>query len=117
MQPDDAVRFRHMWDAAQEALSFVNGKTRGELETDRQLALSLVKEVEIIGEAAHQVSESTRLEHPDLPWNEMAGMRHHLVHAYFDIDLDIVWRTVTEDLPRLIAALEPVLAKLPKAQS
>jgi len=61
--------------------------------------LPLVKEVEIIGEAAHQLPDKTRSSLPDMPWEDIIGMRHRLVHAYFDINLDIVWRTVGEDLP------------------
>ena len=60
MQKDDEVRLRHMLDAAREAISFVRGRVRGDLETDRQLVLSLVKDIEIVGEAASQVSEPVR---------------------------------------------------------
>jgi len=73
--------------------------------------LGLVKAIEIIGEATYQVSESTRAEVPGIPWEDIVGMRHRLVHAYFDINLDILWRTVQDDLPPLVSALEAVLAK------
>lgn len=107
MHKDDAVRLRHMLDAAREAMSFVRGRTRADLDTDRQLVLSLVKEVEIIGEAAYQLSVETRASIPDMPWEDIIGMRHRLVHAYFDINLDILWRTVQADLPALVSILEP----------
>jgi uncharacterized protein with HEPN domain len=95
-----------MLDAAQEAVGFVQGRRRGDLDFDRQLVLSLVKEVEIIGEAAYQVTEQTRKEIPGLPWADLIGMRHRLVHAYFDINVDILWKTIQEDLPPLIEKLE-----------
>lgn len=107
MHKDDAIRLRHMLDAAHEAMGFVQGRTRADLQNDRMLVLSLVKDIEIIGEAAYQVSEITRNQLSGIPWDDIIGMRHRLVHAYFDINLDILWRTAQEDLPALIAALEP----------
>lgn len=94
-----------MRDAAQEALSFAQGRTRADLDSDRQLVLSLVKDVEIIGEAAYQVSSGTRDALPEIPWEDIIGMRHRLVHAYFDINLNILWKTVQEDLPYLLDKL------------
>ena len=96
-----------MDDAAHEAVSFAQGRTRASLDTDRQLVLALVKAVEIVGEAAHQVSQQTRERLPEMPWDDIIGMRHRLVHAYFDIDLDVLWRTVQEDLPALMSTLRP----------
>jgi len=109
MRKDDTIRLRHMLDAAQEAMGFVQGRTRADLNDDRKLVLALVKDIEIIGEAAYQVFEITRDQLQDIPWNDIIGMRHRLVHAYFDINLDILWRTVQEDLPALIAVLEPLV--------
>ena len=106
MRKDDEVRLRHMHDAAREALSFVRERTRGDLDNDRQLVLALLKETEIVGEAASRVTEPTRRSLPEMPWDRIVGMRNRLVHAYFDINLDIVWKTVQEDLPGLIALLE-----------
>jgi len=98
-----------MLDAALEARAFTNGRTRTSLDMDRMLVLSLVKEIEIIGEAANQVSENTRLQTSAIPWEDIIGMRNRLVHAYFDINLEILWRTVQDDLPPLISAIEDVL--------
>ena len=109
MRKDDRIRLQHMLDAAQEALSFTRGLTRQDLNTNRMLVLSLVKEIEIIGEAANQISEATREQLPKIPWADIIGMRNRLVHAYFDINLDILWQTVQEDLPSLISALKAVL--------
>lgn len=67
------------------------------------------KGVEIIGEAAYQMAPESRAELPDIPWDDIMGMRHRLVHAYFDINLDILWKTVKEDLPMLLEALEPLV--------
>lgn len=107
-KPDDPTRLKHIIDAAKESLSFIEGKTKKDVEKNRQLALSLVKEIEIIGEAASQISESFKSAHPDLPWNLMIATRNRLIHGYFDIDLDVVWSAVTSDLPPLLKQLEKI---------
>ena len=109
MRKDDQIRLRHMLDAAHEAVAFTQGRKRADLDTDRMLALSLVKEIEIIGEAANQIAETSREQLPEIPWADIIGMRNRLVHAYFDINLEILWQTVEQDLPPLIRALERVL--------
>jgi len=109
MRKDDAVRLQHMLDAGREARGFARGRSRSDLDSDRMLVLALVKDLEIVGEAAHQVSEETRAQLPGLPWADIIGMRHRLVHAYFEIDPEILWQTVEQDLPPLVAALEEAL--------
>jgi uncharacterized protein with HEPN domain len=111
MLRNDAIRLRHMLDAAQEATDFARGRTRSDLNDSRMLVLSLVKAIEIIGEAAFRISPATRAELQDIPWDAIIGMRHRLVHAYFDINLDILWRTVTDELPSLIDILIPLLTE------
>ena len=87
MRKDDTVRLLHMLEAARETLSFAKDNTRASLNTDRKLALALVKDIEIIGEAAANVTPEGREILPDIPWNKIVGMRNRLIHAYFDIDL------------------------------
>jgi uncharacterized protein with HEPN domain len=99
-----------MLDAARDALSFTAGRARTDLDTNRMLALSLVKSIEIIGEAAAKVTEETRRKHPSVPWNDIVGMRNRLIHAYYDVDLDRAWDTVSSDLPPLVTVLEKILA-------
>ena len=109
MCKDDEVRLRHMLDAAREVLGFVQDRNRADLDSDRQLVLALVKAIEIIGEAAFQTSENTRAQFPEIPWEDIVGMRHRLVHAYFDINLDVLWKTVQDDMAPLISRLEQML--------
>jgi len=106
MRPDDLIRLRHILDAAREAIGFVRHRRREDLDGDRQLVWALVKAIEIIGEAASQLSLDTRAKVVGIPWDKIIGMRHRLVHAYFDINLDILWKTVQEGLPPLITDLE-----------
>jgi len=105
---DDTIRLRHMLDAAQAGVSFAKGRTRADLDSDQQLAFSLVKAIEIVGEAANRMSLECRTRHPEIPWADNIGMRHRLTHAYFDINLNVVWRTATEELPVLIAQPEDI---------
>lgn len=107
MPPDDDVRLRHLIDAAERAIQFTAGRTRSDLDADEMLALALTKLVEIVGEAAKQVSAETKDQHLEVPWSAAARMRDRLVHHYFDIDLDVLWSTVQDDLPALLALIPP----------
>lgn len=109
MSRADVVRLRHMIDAAKDAVFFSEGKQASDLATDRKLSLALVKSIEIIGEAATRVSPETRSKSPDIPWVDIVSMRNRLIHAYFDINLDILWKTVSEELPPLIVQIEKLL--------
>jgi uncharacterized protein with HEPN domain len=109
MLDEDAIRIHHMLDAAQEAVSFAKGKKRQDLDADRMLALSLIKLIEIIGEAASGLTLEFRQQHASIPWQDIVSMRNRLVHAYFDIDLDRVWDTMIEDLPRLLSDLQRIV--------
>jgi len=109
MLSDDLIRLRHMLDAANAAQGFIKNRCRDDLEKDTQLVRALVKAIEIIGEAAYQISLDTRDEVQGIPWDDIIGMRHRLVHAYFDINLDILWQSVRDDIPDIVYKLEPIL--------
>lgn len=104
------IRLRHMLEAAQEAVAFVQARARNELDGDRMLSLALVKLIETIGEAANSISPAIREAFPQIPWPEIIGMRHRLIHGYYEIDLDIVWEVISNDLPPLINQLKKILA-------
>jgi uncharacterized protein with HEPN domain len=110
MRKNDLIRLRHMLDAAEEAVSFGRDRTRPDLDHDRMLTLSLVKSMEIIGEAATRISPEAKAQYRGIPWADIIGMRNRLIHAYFDIDLARVWDTLTDDLPPLIEALQQILS-------
>jgi len=104
------VRHRHMLDAANDAMAFVRGKKRSDLDNERLLVLGLMKAIEIIGEAASRISDETCAQLPDVPWPDVIGMRNRLVRGYYDINLNILWKTV-EELPLLAYSVERALAK------
>ena len=95
-----------MLDAAREALAFVQGRARDDLRTDRMLALALIKEIEMIGEAAANVSPELKQPAASIPWAAIVGMRNRLIHAYFEVDFNILWDTVTSALDPLILQLQ-----------
>lgn len=90
MRRDDRVRPRHMLDAAHEALDFAQGRSREYLDQNRLLVLGLVKTIEIIGEPAIRTAELASARLPSVACEDVIGMRHRLVHAYFDINLDVL---------------------------
>jgi len=115
MPKDDVIRLKHMLEFAQEAVQGAQGHKRSDLDEDHVWTMGLVKFIEVVGEAAAHVSEATRSQIPQIPWAKIVGMRHRLVHVYFQVDLDLVWDTLTLDLPPLIAELEKILEKEPEA--
>jgi uncharacterized protein with HEPN domain len=108
---DNTARLRHMLDHAREAHAMAQGKLRDDLDADRQLNLSLVRLLEIVGEAASRVSPDFRAINPEISWPEVIGLRNRLVHAYDRIDFDILWGIVSDDLPQLIGSLEQIVEK------
>ena len=97
-----------MLAAAHEALGYAKGHARDDLDRDTMLLRALVKCIEIVGEAASRVGAETKERARDIPWDQITGMHNRLIHAYFDINRDIVWTTVTHDLP----LLEPLLTAI-----
>lgn len=88
------------------AMRFLNGRQREDLLADEVLAAALTQKIIVIGEAAGAVTSATKRRLPDVPWQLMIGMRNVVVHAYWEIDRGELWRTVTEDLPSVIEALD-----------
>jgi uncharacterized protein with HEPN domain len=108
MSPHERVRVRHMVDAVEAAARFAHGRSRADLDRDEMLRFALVRAVEVVGEAAGRVSPEAQAALPEVPWREIVAMRNRLVHAYLDINLDILWTTVTQALPPLLGQLSPI---------
>jgi uncharacterized protein with HEPN domain len=109
MPPTEADRLKHMRDAASSALSFAQGKVRSDLDADTMLTFALIRAIEIIGEAAARLPATVRDTHPEIPWAQIMGMRNRLVHGYYDVDLDVLWATVSTNLTPLIDAIDAML--------
>ena len=105
MLAEDRVRLRHMIEAAEAAVQFLAGRQRIDLDEDRMLLFAVVRAIEILGEAASRISAETRATYTDIPWRAIIGMRNRLIHAYFEINTEIVWQTVTQEIPALLPQL------------
>ena len=113
---DDTVSIRHMFDRAVEAVEMARGRSRADLDRDRQLNLALVRLVEIIGEAAKRVGPAKREAHPQIPWTQIIGTRDRLIHGYDRVNFDILWRIVADELPSLVEHLKTILSNAPRTE-
>ena len=110
MKPDDRVRLCHIVDALSAAIRFTEGRSREDLDRDQMLAFAVLHAIQIVGEAAGKISAEFRDQYPQIPWALIMGMRHRLVHAYFDVNHDILWTTATESVPELLAQIDRLLS-------
>jgi uncharacterized protein with HEPN domain len=111
---DDRLPMHQMLEHARDAVEMIRERTRSELDTSLLLQHALVHVIQVVGEAATRVSRAGQLAHPEIPWGEAIATRHRMVHGYDRIDYDVVWDTIIEDFPPLIAALERILTGDPR---
>lgn len=100
-------------DAARKARSIFDAHRREELDDDWESAYALRLSLQILGEAAGRLSREWQDDHSEIPWSEVVGLRHVLVHGYDAVDLDILWKIAEKDLPPLITAVEALLKRVP----
>jgi uncharacterized protein with HEPN domain len=114
---DDRTRLYHMRDACEKIIQFTNGKTRDQLSDDELYQFAIIRLIEIIGEAASRLSDHLRSQYADVPWSAVIGMRNRLIHAYFDVDLDRIWDTITIAVPDLLNRIQDILEHIPPDES
>ncbi len=108
-EKDDIVYLRHIFDAILAIEEYVNGIDYDEFMGKRLIQDGVVRQIEIIGEAAKNLSERVKRKYPEVPWKDMAGMRDKLIHQYFGVDLDAVWDTAERDIPVLKSVIERII--------
>lgn len=106
MSKDDTLYFGHMLDMARKACAKTRSIGREDYDADENLRLALAHLIQVIGEAARRVSTEGREAHPEIPWREVTGIRHKIVHDYMDLNEDVIWEVVMRDLPAPVAQLE-----------
>lgn len=106
MEKSDFVRLKHMLEAAYICLQFGGGRMRIDFERDQMLSFAVIRALEIFGEAASRVSNEFQKAHPQITWRAIIGMRNRLIHAYFDVDYDVVWEAINSEIPQIIPVLE-----------
>jgi uncharacterized protein with HEPN domain len=109
----DIVALGDMLDYGRRVVAKVTGVSRSDFDADDNLQLAITHLLQIVGEAAGQVGDAARIEHPEIDWPKIVGMRNRIVHDYLRIDLDVVWVTAIEDVPRLVLALEAFMPSDP----
>jgi uncharacterized protein with HEPN domain len=109
MQPEDRTRILHMIEAADAVSRFVMGRSRVHLDDDLMVQFALVRAAEVFGEAAAKVSGTLKAASTEVPWPQIVAMRNRLIHAYFDIDRNILWKAATEEIPASVQRLRALI--------
>lgn len=102
----DQQRLAHIHEAIHEILSYTKNIGFNEFKRNSMIRFATVKQIEIIGEAAKNISESTRQQYPGIAWKEIIGLRNLLTHEYFGIDIQLIWQIIQIDIPELKLNLE-----------
>ena len=102
----DKLYLKHIVEAIKKIKQYSEGITAEDFKKESLIQDGVVRELEIIGEAARVISETTKKKYPDIPWYDIAGMRNRLIHEYFQVDVEVVWKTVTQDLQILLDKFE-----------
>ena len=101
MARDELVYLRHVLDAITTVEEYLHGVTEEKFKATRLLQDGAIRQIEIIGEAVRHISKDIRKTYPEIPWQDVAGMRDKLIHDYFGVDIEKVWDTAQDDLPIL----------------
>ena len=101
MIKNDQVYLEHILEAINKIETYINRLTKPEFDNNVMIQDAVIRNFEIIGEATKQISKTLTKKHPEIPWQDMAGMRDKLIHDYLDVDLEVVWKAIEVDLPLL----------------
>lgn len=108
--PRDQESLIDIFQAAQRVLRFTQGVTRSELEANEEKQAAILYQLTIIGEATKRLSQELRSQQPTIPWKQMAGMRDIVTHHYDEVDPDVIWDVIQDDIPSLLTLLEPLVS-------
>jgi uncharacterized protein with HEPN domain len=114
MQKNPSPYIHHIIDASAQITEYLDSVKEGEFKNNEMLQDAVIRNLEIIGEACSKLEDTFKKDRPNIPWKEIVGMRNRLAHEYWDIDLEVIWQTVTKDVPRLQKQLLELEASIGK---
>jgi uncharacterized protein with HEPN domain len=114
MMKDDSVYLHHIIDAFMQIEYYIDGVSHEEFLSNKLLQDGVIRQLEVMGEAARNLSDDLRNEYPQVPWRQMIGLRNRMIHAYFNVNLQIIWEIVRGDLPDLKRETESILDSIRK---
>jgi len=109
MKKDDSVYLRHIMDAFVQIERYTDGVSHDDFMENRLLQDGVIRQLEVMGEAARNLTEDLRNEYPNIPWRQMIGLRNRMIHAYFNVNLQIIWEIIQGDIPNLKKDINYVL--------
>ena len=109
MKKNDTVFLQHILEAINQIEVYTSNVSYEQFLQERLLQDGVVRQLEIIGEASRNLSTDFRDQHPEISWRQIIGLRNRVVHAYFELNLTIIWEVVENDLPVLKQGLEQLV--------
>lgn len=105
---DDLAFIEHILLCIKKIQDYTGNLTEKDFNNNELIQDAVIRNLEIIGEATKKISKELKSQYPDIPWKEMSGMRDKLIHDYFGVDVDVVWKTVNDDIPFLKSLIETI---------